>query len=74
MEIFATGFVGILHEKYGNQVWTLGKVRKEAECRFCGKPLHVGASAFRPTTNQDNRGHRVCDVHCLEAYERESGE
>lgn len=50
-------------EEYGEQVWSLCRLRrhKESKCVICGKTL--GEFGFRPITNGYNRIHRICVRH-----------
>lgn len=64
------GLVGLSHVLYGEQLWSLGKIRKSLrECKDCGEPLPIGAVAFRPLTNVGNRMERLC-VGCVDGMER----
>ena len=41
-------------------VWSIVKLRKSSRCAECKEPLAVGAMAFRPLTNGNNRMDRLC--------------
>lgn len=69
MKRFSDGMFGLIHPRYGNQVWTTSTVRKNFTCRICRVELQ-GKRAWRPTTNSANRGDRICDVRCLDIYEK----
>lgn len=45
------------------QVWTATVMRKRHVCAICYQQILCGTRAFRPTTNADNRLHRVCAAH-----------
>lgn len=49
--------------RYGRQVWVVSKLRSRAgdPCAQCGNP--VGAVAYRPLTNKQNRMDRICFDH-----------
>lgn len=58
------GLLRVASEKYGMQLFTRVKLRKNTSCAACGDPLNKGTEAFSPLTNGYNRMHRVC-FHCL---------
>jgi hypothetical protein len=71
MIVFNASMIGLEMVNYGNQAWTLGKLRKPTDCRVCRVPMGVGREAWRPSTNKTNRSDRVCSPECLKLYEKE---
>lgn len=59
----APGLRGTLY-RGKRQLWTPCVVRKDAECRWCGKPIPAKSEAWRPQTNSDNRMWRLHE-HCM---------
>jgi hypothetical protein len=52
------GLVVTYHPEYGEQIWSLVKVRKYKNCLFLGIPLR-GKEAYMPVTNLNNRMERI---------------
>lgn len=51
-------------EKYGTQLWTLGRLTRKKQlkkCYLCGETL--GIKAYIPITNLSNRMKRICHRH-----------
>ncbi len=53
------GFYGLKHIRWGRQLWTICKVRKDHKCVITGKPIKKGEQAYRPITNGGNRYERI---------------
>jgi len=51
------------HYKWGRQLWIQIIPRKVHYCRLC-KARIEGKSCFRPLTNSNNRGRRIC-TQCI---------
>jgi hypothetical protein len=49
----------VLSSKYGSQIWSKCKLRKDNTCEQTGIILIKGSGAFRPNTNGYNRMHRI---------------
>ena len=50
---------GLEHIRFGRQLWSTCKVRKEHVCVITGKPIKKGQQAYRPITNGGNRYERI---------------
>lgn len=50
--------------RFGLQIFTRVKLRKNTECAACDTPIKKGDTAWSPITNGYNRMHRVC-VACF---------
>lgn len=53
------GLWGIEHIRWGRQLWSICKVRKEHICVITGTEIKKGDSAYRPITNGGNRYERI---------------
>ncbi len=53
------GIAVLDHARYGRQVWTRGKARKDCRCAVTGRLIRKGRLAYRPLTNQHNRRERI---------------
>ena len=54
------GLYGLRHVRWGRQLWTICKVRKDHKCVITGKAIKKGEQAYRPiTTNGGNRYERI---------------
>ncbi len=58
-ERWSDGIV-ILFSRYGEQMWTLVKVRKEHKCAYSNIPISKGSFAWKPVTHGYNRMERIC--------------
>ena len=50
---------GLKHIRWGKQLWSTAKVRKEHRCVITGKIICKGDIAYRPITNGGNRYERI---------------
>lgn len=58
MEKVKETIIEITDKRYGNQLWCLARMRKDASCVSCGDLIEKGEEAFRPITNSGNRMYR----------------
>jgi flavoprotein len=56
----ANGLIRVTRATKKSQIWTQVKVRQEQRCAHCETFIPAGTYAYRPITNQDNRGDRLC--------------
>lgn len=66
IEVLSPELVCLYSERYGKQIWGVANLTKKHNsdnCAMCD--MIVGKKAFRPTTNKDNRGSRIC-IQCIE--------
>jgi hypothetical protein len=66
------GLVG-LQSKYGIQLWSRTKLRKDSKCAVCEDPIAKGTTAFSPLTNDMNRMERVCEP-CVTVLEKKAAQ
>ena len=57
----ADDLCGLIHPRYGRQIWSKVKMKKVAKCIVTGKPLGPGSIAYRPITNGSNRMRRISE-------------
>lgn len=57
----AEGVARLTSAAYGQQLWTVAKSRRPAECAHCCLTTEAGEQTWRPLTNGANRMHRICD-------------
>jgi hypothetical protein len=62
------GIAMLSHPRYYRQVWVRCQLRKGCCCAVTGKMMPVGAVAYRPITNQRNRGERICEQVIKEIF------
>lgn len=61
LEQLNKGLARISTDKYGAQLWTRRKLRKENRgCVECKQPIAKGLPAWGPLTNGYNRMERLC--------------
>jgi len=53
------GLYGLEHIRWGRQMWTLCKVRKDHVCVMTGEIIEKGKEAYHPITNSGNRYERI---------------
>jgi len=53
------GLYGLEHIRWGRQMWTICKVRKDHKCVMTEEPIKKGEQAYRPITNAGNRYERI---------------
>ena len=53
------GLFGMAHIRYGRQLWSKAKTRKEHQCTMTGKTISKGSNAYRPITHAGNRYERI---------------
>lgn len=53
------GLYGLAHIRWGRQVWSKCKVRKDHLCTITTKLIKKGEQAYRPITNEGNRYERI---------------
>ena len=53
------GLYGLEHIRWGRQLWTICKVRKDHLCVMTSKQIREGEKAYRPITNGGNRYERI---------------
>ena len=58
----SNGLYGLTHIKWGRQMWTLGKVRKDSVCVMTGKLIKKGEQVYHPITNKGNRYERIAQA------------
>ena len=56
---FGEGLFGLEHRRYGRQIWSLAKVRKQHKCVLTGQMIEKGEQAYLPITNAGNRYERI---------------
>lgn len=56
---FGDGLYGLAHIRFGKQLWSICKVRKDHKCVMTGKLIKKGGQAYRPITNAGNRYERI---------------
>ena len=56
---FGEGLYGISHIRWGRQMWSMSKVRKDHLCAITGTKIKKGEYAYRPITNAGNRYERI---------------
>ena len=56
------GEMVFLNSKYGQQIWTLIKLRKDAICAEMNIKIPKGSMAYRPITNGYNRMERISEL------------
>lgn len=62
------GLYGLEHIKWGGQLWTICKVRKDHKCVITSKPIKKGEQAYRPITFSGNRYERIAKAF-FESFE-----
>ncbi len=53
------GLIGLEHIRWGRQLWTICKIRKDHKCVITEKLIKKGEQAYRPITNGGNRYERI---------------
>lgn len=56
---FCDGLFGMEHIRYGRQLWTIAKMRKEHRCIMTDSIIPKGDDGYRPITNAGNRYERI---------------
>ena len=56
------GLYGLEHIRWGRQLWTICKVRKDHKCVMTGVEIKKGEQAYRPITNGGNRYERIAQA------------
>jgi hypothetical protein len=65
------GLVRLTSEEYGQQLFSIRKLRKPAECVVCNAKLAVGDRAFADATScAANRMQRICVGCVFGSYQR----
>ena len=59
LERFGEGLYGLEHIRWGRQLWTICKVRKDHSCVITSQEIKKGEQAYRPITNGGNRYERI---------------
>jgi hypothetical protein len=61
VERLSDGLFGI-ESRYGQQLWSAGKTRKDTRCARCRKDIKKGTNAFRTVNaSTQNRNDRLCN-------------
>ena len=53
------GLYSLEHIRWGRQLWTICKIRKDHKCVITGKLIKKGEQAYRPITDGGNRYERI---------------
>lgn len=53
------GLYSLEHIRWGRQLWTICKVRKDHKCVITGAEIKKREQAYRPITNAGNRYERI---------------
>ena len=56
------GLYGLEHIRWGRQLWTICKVRKDHKCVITGVEIKKREQAYRPITNGGNRYERISEA------------
>ena len=59
LKYICEGLVGLEHIRWGRQLWSICKLRKDHKCVMTGKMIKKGEQAYRPITNAGNRYERI---------------
>ncbi len=61
VQTLSDGLVGLFSERYGRQLWSRCRMRKQHNCRGCKEVFSSGSQMYRPVTNGYNRMERLCE-------------
>lgn len=56
------GLYGLEHIRWGRQLWSICKARKDHKCVITGKLMKKGEQVYRPITNGGNRYERIAQA------------
>ena len=59
LKYLCEGLVGLEHIRWGRQLWSICKLRKDHKCVMTGAEIKKGEQAYRPITNAGNRYERI---------------
>ncbi len=62
LKYLSEGMVALEHIRWGRQLWSICKIRKERKCVMTGKLIKKGEHAYRPITNKGNRYERIAQA------------
>jgi hypothetical protein len=56
------GLYSLEHIRWGRQLWSICKVRKDHKCVMTSEQIKKGEQAYRPITNGGNRYERIAQA------------